>query len=158
MIVTCLNNDFALLGTLCGLDLNAEDAPARTKEEKEFAIIRSSGGKRKEKSWKAQMNTEGFEKAINVFFRRPGLDYARQLRSALDEDPEYLKTHRDAITHGVKQLLRDGGISLDENVSKESATKLVWEAVVRLRGVEKAGRGGVMRGMCRERQFPCQRR
>jgi hypothetical protein len=86
------------------------------------------------------MNIEGFEKAVNVFFRRPGLDYARQLRSALDEDPEYLKSHRDAVTHGVKQLLRDGGIAWDENVVTESATRLVWEAVVRLRCVERGGR------------------
>jgi hypothetical protein len=82
------------------------------------------------------MNTEGFEEAVSVFFRRPGLDYVRQLRSALDDDPEYLKSHRDAITHGVKELLCDGGISWDDTVLKDSATKLVWEAVVRLRCVE----------------------
>ncbi len=87
------------------------------------------------------MNIEGFEKAVNVFFRRPGLDYARQLRLALDDDPEYLKSHRDDITNGVKELLRDGGISWDDTVLKDSATKLVWEAVVRLRCVEK-GSGG----------------
>lgn len=87
------------------------------------------------------MSIEGFEKAVNVFFRRPGLDFARQLRSALDENPEYLKSNRDAVTHTVRELLCDGEITWDENVLKESAMTLVWEAVVRLRCVEKGRRG-----------------
>ena len=86
------------------------------------------------------MNTDGFEKAVSVFFRRPGLDYARQLRSALDEDPNFLNAHREVVTDGVKTLLRDAGISWDDTVVRDSAPKLVWEAVVRLRGVEKGRR------------------
>jgi hypothetical protein len=83
------------------------------------------------------MNIDGFETAVSVFFRPPGLDYARQLRSALDDDPNFLNAHRDVVTDGVKTLLRDAGISWDDTVVRDSATKLVWEAVVRLRGVEK---------------------
>jgi hypothetical protein len=83
------------------------------------------------------MNVDGFERAVSVFFRRPGLDYARQLRSALDDDPNFLNAHRDVVTDGVTTLLRDAGISWDDAVLKDSAPKLVWEAVVRLRGVEK---------------------
>ncbi len=86
------------------------------------------------------MKIEGFDEAVGVFFRRPGLDYVRQLRSALDRDPEYLKSHRDAVVHGVTELLRNDGISWDENAVKEKATKLVWEAVVRLRCVERGER------------------
>ncbi|MCX6142087.1 MAG: hypothetical protein NTZ35_02605 [Ignavibacteriales bacterium] len=86
------------------------------------------------------MNIDGFEKAVSVFFRRPGLDYARQLRSALDDDPEFLNAHRDAVTDGVKTLLRDAGIAWDDTVARDGATKLVWEAVVRLRCVEKGKR------------------
>ena len=83
------------------------------------------------------MNMDGFERAVSVFFRHPGLDYARQLRSALDDDPNFLNAHRDAVTNGVKTLLRDAGISWDDTVVRDSATKLAWEAVVRLRCVEK---------------------
>jgi hypothetical protein len=86
------------------------------------------------------MTIDGFEEAIGVFFRQPGLDYTRHMREALDDDPEYLNAHRDHITNGVKTLLRDAGISWDDTVMKGSATKLVWEAVVRLRGVEKRQR------------------
>jgi hypothetical protein len=86
------------------------------------------------------MKIEGFENAVGIFFRRPGLDYVRQVRRALDSDPEFLKSHRDDVTYGVKRVLRAGGISWDEDVLTESAIKLVWEAVVRLRCVENGGR------------------
>jgi copper homeostasis protein CutC len=82
------------------------------------------------------MNPDGFEKAIGIFFQRPGLEYTRQLRSALDQDPEYLKTHQEVVTQGVQQVLTRGGIFWDEESLRERALKLVWEAVVRLRCVE----------------------
>jgi hypothetical protein len=82
------------------------------------------------------MNADGFEKAIGVFFQRPGLEYTRQLRSVLDQDPEYLKTHQEVITQGVQEVLSNGGIFWEEQKVRESALKLVWEAVVRLRCVE----------------------
>jgi hypothetical protein len=87
------------------------------------------------------MNPDGFEKAIGIFFQRPGIEYTRQLRSALDQDPEYLKTHQEIITHGVRHLLATGGIVWDEESLRERALKLVWEAVVRLRCVEVDRKG-----------------
>jgi len=89
------------------------------------------------------MNGDGFEKAIGVFFQPQGLEYTRQMRSALDRDPDYLKTHREIVTQGVQEVLTSSGIFWDEESLRERALKLVWEAVVRLRCVEverKVGR------------------
>ena len=82
------------------------------------------------------MNIEGLEKAVGLFLRRPGLDFTRELRTALDKDPNYLKSHQEAVTQGVGELLTMGGIFWDEEILKESALRVVWEAVVRLRCVE----------------------
>ena len=82
------------------------------------------------------MNGDGFEKAIGVFFQPQGLEYTRLMRSVLDRDPEYLKTHRELVTQGVQEVLANSGIFWDAESLRERALKLVWEAVVRLRCVE----------------------
>ncbi|MBM4162215.1 MAG: hypothetical protein FJ217_14095 [Ignavibacteria bacterium] len=83
------------------------------------------------------MNAEGFETAVAAFFRRPGLEFTRQMRAALDNDPLYLKSHEDVVTRGVEEVLTRGGIFWDEKIVRENAAAIVWEAVVRLRSVEK---------------------
>ena len=97
--------------------------------QEDFQRIQSTGT--------TSVNAEGFERAVGAFFRRPGIELTRRMRAAIDNDPDYLESHEDIVARGVEEVLTRGGIFWDEKILKENAAALVWEAVVRLRSVEK---------------------
>jgi hypothetical protein len=85
------------------------------------------------------MNAEDFALALNVFSRRPGLDFVRGLRLSLERDPGYLNAHRDAIILGVKEILNNAGVFWEKSSLNENALELIRQAVGRLEHIEKAG-------------------
>ena len=84
-----------------------------------------------------QFSSEQLETALTVFFRRPALDFSRNLRSSLDKDPEYLTDHASDIFPRVRQLLNEAGAPLNDSKYEDQMKYVVREIVIRLRTIEK---------------------
>ena len=84
-----------------------------------------------------QVSSEGLEKALTVFFRRPALEFSRTLRTGLDKDPEYLRHHASDVYPQLQHFLNDAGAPLNDAMLEEQLNYVAREVVVRLRTIEK---------------------
>jgi len=76
------------------------------------------------------------EQTIRQLLKPPGLQYLREMSRVLDRDPDYLQFHSASVSVKVNELLSKsspGGGS----VSEHEVAKVIREAVIRLRSVEK---------------------
>ena len=77
------------------------------------------------------------EKAVMALLKPPALSYTRELRRSLDKDPNFLAFHDQSIGLKVQNLLTQQGIFWDQEVFEKEFMRVVMEAVVRLKGIEK---------------------
>ena len=77
------------------------------------------------------------EKAVVALLSQPGLSYTRELRQAIDRDPNFLAFHDQSVGLKVQNLLSQQGIFWDEEIFEKQYMGVVTEAVSRLRGIEK---------------------
>jgi hypothetical protein len=81
--------------------------------------------------------SSGYEKAIMVLFKPQTISFLRNLRQKMDEDPQYINAHEESIRPQVHQVLNDGGVIWDQKILDNEWKKIVLEAVIHLRSVEK---------------------
>ena len=79
---------------------------------------------------------ESVEETIRGLLKPPGLQYLREISKILDQDPDYLQFHSASISVKVNELLSRSTAG-DARVSERDVAKIVREAVIRLRSVEK---------------------
>ena len=77
------------------------------------------------------------EKAVIALLKPPALSYMRELRQTIDKDPNFLMFHNQSVGLKVQNLLSKQGIFWDQGVFEKQFTKVVMEAVIRLRSFEK---------------------
>lgn len=77
------------------------------------------------------------ENAVGVLLRAPALYFVRELRSKLDRDPKYLRSHKAEITPRLEELLLNGGIIWDRTIVERESISLLKDAINRLRRIEK---------------------
>lgn len=77
------------------------------------------------------------EKAVIALLKPPALSYTRELRHAIDKDPNYLVFHEQSVGLKVHNLLSKQGIFWDQDLFERQFPKVVMEAVIKLRGIEK---------------------
>ena len=83
------------------------------------------------------ISTQRDEKAVLALLKSPALSYTRELRQAIDKDPNFLAFHNSTISLKIQELLSKQGIYWDQEVCEKQFTRVVIEAVTRLRGIEK---------------------
>ncbi len=77
------------------------------------------------------------EKAVLSLLRLPALSYLREIRKEIDADPRFLAFHSQSVGLRIQYLLSKDGIFWDQDVFEKRFTKVVMEAVARLRDAEK---------------------
>ena len=75
---------------------------------------------------------------MQELFRQPTLDYIRSLRETSERDPGYLDFHSGSISLRVKELVMQGGGTLDWSTPDSEVIKMVRNAILSLRSFEKA--------------------
>ena len=73
------------------------------------------------------------EKAVIALLKAPALSYTRELRQAIDKDPNFLAFHDQSIGLIVQNLLSKQGIFWDQEVFEKEYMTVVNEAVIRVR-------------------------
>ena len=61
----------------------------------------------------------------------------REMSRVLDRDPDYLQFHSASISVKVNELLSKSGPGGGGSVSEHEVARIIREAVIRLRSVEK---------------------
>ncbi len=84
-----------------------------------------------------QSQTPPNERAVLAMLKPPALSYTRELRQAIDEDPNFLAFHDQSIGLKVQKFLSKEGIFWDEEVYEREVMKVVTEAVTRVRSLDK---------------------
>lgn len=77
------------------------------------------------------------EKTVMVLLKMPALTYLRDLRKTLDTDPQYLTTNADRVRTKVTGFLSGGGVFWDDDIFDREWERVVKEAVIRLRSIER---------------------
>ncbi len=77
------------------------------------------------------------EKSVMILLQSPALAYMRDLRRTLDTDPQYLAAHSDGVRSKVTEFLSNGGIYWDNDIFDREWERIVKEAVIRLRNIER---------------------
>lgn len=80
--------------------------------------------------------SEDLESIIRQLLRPPGLQYIREMSKTLDRDPEYLQFHSASVTIQIEEILSKDNRRYPP-ITEAMVPKIVREAVVRLRSVEK---------------------
>ncbi|MBI4427802.1 MAG: hypothetical protein HY562_01655 [Ignavibacteriales bacterium] len=77
------------------------------------------------------------EKTVMILLKMPALSYLRDLRKTLDANPQYLSVNADGVRTKVTELLLRGGVFWDEDIFDREWERVVREAVIRLRSIER---------------------
>jgi len=78
------------------------------------------------------------ERVVLQLLKPPGLQYIREMSKILDQDPDYLQFHSASVTIRVREILSKNNQRIAEPaVTEINVPRIVREAVVRLRSVEK---------------------
>ena len=77
------------------------------------------------------------EKTVMILLQMPALSYLRDLRKTLDADPRYLDTNAEGVRMKVTEFLSGGGVYWDKEIFDREWERIVREAVIRLRSVER---------------------
>jgi hypothetical protein len=75
------------------------------------------------------------ERIVRQLLQPQGVRYLLEVSRILDKDPDYLQFHSASVSMKVNELL--SGSARSEQVSEHNVAKIVREAVVRLRSVER---------------------
>lgn len=75
------------------------------------------------------------ESIIRQLLQPSGVRYLKEVSRILEKDPDYLQFHAASVSMKVNQLL--AGSASAGHVSEHNVAKIVREAVVRLRSVER---------------------
>ncbi len=75
------------------------------------------------------------EQIVRQLLRPPGVQYLREVRRILEEDPDYLQFHSASVSAKLNEILARS--AAHEQVSEHNVAKIVREAVIRLRSVER---------------------
>ena len=82
-------------------------------------------------------NVEPDEKAVGALLKSPAVSYIRDLGKMMEQDPNYLAFHDRSVALRIQNLLSRQGIFWDDEVFERQFLKLVNQAVVRLKYIEK---------------------
>ena len=77
------------------------------------------------------------EKTVMTLLKMPALSYIRDLRRTLDADPRYLSNNSEGVRTKVTEFLSSGGVYWDKEIFDREWERIVREAVIRLRSVER---------------------
>lgn len=77
------------------------------------------------------------EQAVFALLKEPALEYVRELRRTLDNDPNFLTYHDRSVGLKIQSFLSKQGIFWDDEVFERQFRKVLMEPITRLRSAER---------------------
>jgi hypothetical protein len=75
------------------------------------------------------------ERIIRHLLQPIGVQYLKEVGRILERDPDYLQFHSASVSMRVNEILSQAGSR--EVVTDRNVASILWEAVIRLRSVER---------------------
>ncbi len=81
--------------------------------------------------------TPFIEVAVSALLKPAAVSYLRELRENIFKDPNYLAFHDQSVSLQIQHHLTKQGIHINQEVLELHLSKVVIEAISRLKGLEK---------------------